>query len=326
MKTKREILLLIALAIPTTLVLTTYWTENESAVQVEGKGSLAVVVETEFGNVQERGEEILRKMAEVNKYWLLGPTSDVKNYSYEFLLVDKVPRTIEVRKPAKTGSSFRQGISYYTVLHKLASEPASAVITAIQEDGKTIRLDFTLKDSMKIACGNGISGTWRGYFSSRVEMGSLWLDREIMVPIKTRSGQVEEYFSNYVTLEQSHYVPLVIRIDQGRMHFNWKFNLYKPGLWLFDMADYQLGEEGIKLPVASVENIKINTKAAQQNQLPVVNTAQADESTSLRRMLSEARKKKEIVIKTNHVWLLPSLDIRKGLVYQYRQETPYLET
>ena len=46
MKTKREILLLIALAIPTTLALTTYRTENESAVQVEGEGSSAVVVET----------------------------------------------------------------------------------------------------------------------------------------------------------------------------------------------------------------------------------------------------------------------------------------
>ncbi len=300
--------------------------EEKTNVQVEGEGSSAVVVETESGNVQERGEEILRKMAEVNQYWLLGPTSDVKNYSYEFLLVDKAPRTIEVRRPAKTRSSFRQGISYYTVLHKLASEPASAVITAIQDDEKTIQLDFTLKDSMKIACGNGISDTWRGYFSSRVDMGSLWLDTEIMVPIKTISGQVEEYFSNYVTLEQSHYVPLVIRIDSGKMHFNWKFNLYKPGLWLFDMADYQLGEEGIKLPIASVENVTINAKTARQNQLPVVITAQTDESTSLRRMLSEARKKMEIVIKTNHTWLLPSLDIRKGLVYQYRQEEPYLET
>lgn len=326
MKTKREILLLIALAIPTILALTTYRTENESAVQVEGEGFSAVVVETESGNVQERGEEILRKMVEVNQYWLFGPTSDVKNYSYEFLLVDNAPRTIEVSKPANTSSSFRQGISYYTVLHKLASEPASAVITAIQEDGRTIRLDFSLKDSMKIACGNGISGTWRGYFSSRVDMGSLWLDAEKMVPIKTVSGQVEEYFSNYVTLEQFHYVPLVIRIDQGDMHFIWKFNLYEPGLWLFDMADYQLREEGVKLPVASVENVKINTKPAQQNQLPVVIIAQTDESTSLRRMLAEGRKRMEMIIKTNHTWLLPSLDIRQGLVYQYRQEEPYFET
>ncbi|MBN2589452.1 MAG: M56 family metallopeptidase [Sedimentisphaerales bacterium] len=32
------------------------------------------------------------------------------------------------------------------------------------------------------------------------------------------------------------------------------------------------------------------------------------------------------IIKTNQVWLLPSLEKRRGLIYQYRQEEPYLET
>jgi hypothetical protein len=47
----------------------------------------------------------------------------VKNYIYDFVLVDCEPRVIEVNQASKASGNFRQGIAYYTVLHKLAIVP-----------------------------------------------------------------------------------------------------------------------------------------------------------------------------------------------------------
>jgi len=54
---------------------------------------------------------------------LIGTPSEVKNYIYDFVLVDYKPRVIEVNQPSKASGNFRQGIGYYTVLHKLAIVP-----------------------------------------------------------------------------------------------------------------------------------------------------------------------------------------------------------
>ena len=126
------------------------------------------------------------------------PDSAIKNYSYDFILGDNEPQEINVNLPVSPGSALRQGITYYSVLHKIASDPTSAIITAIQQDEETIRIDYNFKDSMKIALGNGISGRWRGYFSTRVDSGSLWLDAKSLVPLKSISGQVEENYANYI--------------------------------------------------------------------------------------------------------------------------------
>ncbi len=289
--------------------------------------SLCVVscaVEPEGGDSQAQGEAILKSMGEVNQYWLKGPAEEVKNYSYEFKLGDGDPKGFSITDPRKSSMSFRQGISYYSVLHKLASDPSAANINVIEESDKIIRLDFALKNSMKCGTGNGLSGSWIGYFNRGIDTGSIWLDKEKMVPVKVVAGIVEEEFSDYVKVDQSHYVPLAMKIDKEEIHFSWKFAFYEPGLWLFDMSHYQYGDGENRL-VASISNVRINNMDSNQNELPVVPVAQSGESRTLKKIFSEGREKMDIVIQANKCWLLPSLQARKGLIYQYTQEEPYRE-
>jgi hypothetical protein len=299
--------------------------ETRAGVEGERTDSPELPIQPVFENIQDVGEEILTKMVQANQYWLISPPSEVKTYSYAFILGNKEPEMIEVSNPLRTNNSFRQGISYYTALHKLASDPSSSIITEIQESERTIQIGFNLKKSIKIACGNGISGSWQGYFSRRVGGGTLWLDAERKVPIKAKTEDVEEHFSEYVAVGNGHYVPLRIKIDSGRMHFDWKFRLYRPGLWLFDMSHYQLDEEGPSLLVASTSKVKVNAETATSLQTPVVVVAETSESSEVRSLLSEGRRRVEKIIEVNRAWLLPPLNIRHGLVYEYRQEEPYLE-
>jgi len=157
------VLLLAALAIPTTVVLTS-WSPGGS--HESKSGLLRGLADPKVNAV---GQRILKRMAEVNRYWLIGPASKVRNYSYNFNLYDRnskqpEPKTIKVKRPTKVNSKWRQGITYDSVLHKLISTPSAAIIRKIQRNEQTIQLDFIFKDYKRSTCGNGISHTWVGYF------------------------------------------------------------------------------------------------------------------------------------------------------------------
>ncbi len=227
----------------------------------------------EHSAIQSKGEQIIKKMAEVNRYWLIGPAAEVKSYSYDFALYQDEPHTYKVTEPLSAGRTIRQGITYDSILHKLATEPSAAKYTAIEEDDGTIKLDFGLTDS-RVSIGNGIEKGWRGYFSRKIDKGTFWIDAEKMIPVRADCNNLYEYFSDYAAADETHYVPLKIKIDDDDMHFDWTFKLHKPGLWLFDHSDYRLDEEGSEPKkyefAASISNVRINGKLSDQSSVASV--------------------------------------------------------
>ncbi|MGD0551089.1 MAG: M56 family metallopeptidase [Sedimentisphaerales bacterium] len=210
---------------------------------------------------QSRGEEIIKRMAEVNRYWLISPPSQTKNYSYEFALYKGETKTFKVSEPSSADRAIRQGITYDSLLHKLAKEPFAATYTSIEEVNGIIRADFKLKESIQIRMGNGLRGSWYGSFNQPVEGGTFWIDAKKMLPVRAKCNEVYEYFSDYAAVDKTHYVPLRVKIDKNdmpmHMHFNWTFKLHKPGLWLFDESHYSI-DENKPVVAASIDNVRVN--------------------------------------------------------------------
>ena len=210
--------------------------------------------------LQAKGIEILEKMAQANRCWLVAPPPEVKSYGYDFHLAGKEPKTCRIVDPAKENTWLRQGISYYSVVHYLAARPEQAVFRLVDVGDDEITLVYDLKESVRASAGNGLVGTWSGFFSTGVGQGKLVLDAKTLVPREHRSAEFSETFSQYVEIRPGQYAPLRIRVDKGTT-FDWTFCVYAPGLWLFDASrtDREELEDGI---VARVDNVKVNGQPA----------------------------------------------------------------
>jgi beta-lactamase regulating signal transducer with metallopeptidase domain/type II secretory pathway component GspD/PulD (secretin) len=283
------ILLIAIIAIPTILAL------NSQAEDKIGDGL----------EINAEGQQILKQMAERNRYWLIGPPAEVRHYSYDFNLHSRrVPKSlqeratgsksIEVENPSTAEKRTVQGVTYSSVLQRLAINPSAATITKVEHDKtkERIRLDFTLSEPVRVEFGNGISGIHIGKFGMNVSGGSLWLDAKSKVPIELKAEKSMEHFSEYVEAGKSQYVPLRIgihhyRTDTGQdysMHFDFKFNLFGSDLWLFDQSSYQyqLGKNDLPLSdkplVAYTSNIKINGIPRQKTDIDVKSSKAAARS------------------------------------------------
>ncbi|MBN1911030.1 MAG: PEGA domain-containing protein [Pirellulales bacterium] len=151
--------------------------------------------------VHKEGRQILKRMIEVNRYWLLEPPKTVKSYAFLYLLGNDQPKTYKVPDAAKARSALRQGTTYYSPLHVLAEDPDSVTFTLIQRENETIRLDYVLEEPIDSAYGNGLEGHWIGYFQRNVGRGTLILDAKRFTLQIHRMQGVEERFSDFVLLD-----------------------------------------------------------------------------------------------------------------------------
>jgi hypothetical protein len=217
------------------------------------------------------GRQIIKKLVEVNKYWLIGPNPDVHNYSYEFKTQSaSQPKTFTVDNPLQAKQAVRQSITYYSLLNEIAQHPENIKSATLETKDSLIELTVSLTKSVKTECGNRIeAGKSFGYFSNSMAGGTIWIDPNRMVPLKATIGNIEETYDGYVSAGQNHWVPQDIKIDGTLNCFDFRFKFYKPGLWLFDRSDYTIkkieSREGSEHPnIVSVSNVKINGTAAQK--------------------------------------------------------------
>jgi hypothetical protein len=263
------------------------------------------------GGNQSRGQEIIRRFVEVNRYWILGPPSGVQNFSY---VLNRLGGTqvFEVSDPARTSRARLQGVTYATLIHQLAQAPQSATVTEIAEEKGKVQLELTFEPVVRGAIGNGVEDSWNGYHNLGGRDGYIVLDTERWVPLEAGVGRLTETFGEYARVDEQHCVPLAIREQIGDTHYDWHFRLYESGLWLLDESI----SDGRRL--AWVEQVKVNSAAAKLQQATAASLEQAERT-------KVGQERLEAFLKANRQWLLPSLEARRGLAYEYRQEAPYLE-
>ena len=262
-------------------------------------------------DTQTRGEEIIRRFVEANRYWLVGPPSSVKNFSYVLNRLSGT-QSFEVSDPGDAPRARRQGVTYSALVQQLARAPQSATVTEIVEEKGKVRLALRFEKELKFAIGNGVENSWNGYHSFVGSDGYLVLDTSRWVPLEAHVGRLTETFGEYARVDAQHYVPLAIREDLGDTRYDWRFRLYEPGLWLFDESV----SDGRRL--AWVEQVKVNSAPAQLRQATTASLEQAERTKVGQERLAT-------FLKANRHWLLPSLEARRGVIYEYRQEAPYLE-
>jgi hypothetical protein len=214
----------------------------------------------------EKAREILDRLAEVNRYWFRGPSDKVKSFSYSFHLAGKEPRGITHQDYVDAKSWYREwypkGISYTGGARVLASLRGRARFRDLQMDDEQIAIYFVLKHlPSTVAAGNGIAGTWSGFFNMRMHEGLIKLDAKRLTPLSVEYGKRRELYSDFVEIEEGHYVPRRIQILSPGMQFDFRFRVLQPDMWLFERS---IGRSGIdeEQPVAWVTDVKINGEPA----------------------------------------------------------------
>ena len=252
---------------------------------------------------QSRGKEALSRCVEANRRWLAGPAEQVKNFRYELHRVSGT-QTFEITNPRRTSRARLQGVTYSGMLQHLARTPGSATVLGISEEPKRMRLALKFDPPLRGAVGNGVENSWNGYHSfGAEEEGMLLLDTERWVPLEAQIGRVHEVFGEYVEFEPKQFAPLKIRIEVGDSAYDWRFRIYKPGLWLFDDS-FSDGRR-----IAWVENVTVNSAPPQVAHATASSEALAASALAGNRRLAE-------FLAANRHWLAPSIEPRRGLVYE----------
>ena len=179
--------------------------------------------------LQAKGREILAKMAEANRYWLDRPPPEIRTYRYDFKLRGKEPKTYTVSESGPDTGAVRQGISYGSVLNGLTAQPERVVFRQIDVQPDRMTLAFTLAEAAPVSAGNGVLGTWSGFFSMRLSEGTMIVDPKTYTLQECRSevrGQsYRETLSDYAEIRPRHFVPLRVRVSSGGMAFDFQFRV-----------------------------------------------------------------------------------------------------
>lgn len=265
------------------------WTKTKTAIAL---GAVILLVAGIFTAVEiarwraaEQGKIILSKVVAANRFWLVGAPDNVNDYSYVLYLLwptgDKFPidppwtkapgggviqTPVRVTDPRNAPAAERQGITYSSLLQRLAKYPEWVRVQSVAEgDGKITlalkilqvpgaRTTFVIAGKkrpiapLRIDCGNGIKGYWHGEFQTGGSNAVLVVDAAKMVPLRSivrvYGGTVEETYSDYTEISPGNFVPLSVKVKDtgtpkgwGDMVFDWKFKLHD-GLWLFDEGQY----------------------------------------------------------------------------------------
>lgn len=199
--------------------------------------------------IQAQGVKILRKLRELNRYWLGLPPPEVKNFVY--LTSDsKGNRELgKVRKLTHSSLFDRRGIRYMSAIDQIVRDLDNVVVERVtrQDDVITIDYHLHLPAHVQIALGKRSSSTGLG-----VSGGTLVIDAERYTLHESRSKLVTEKLSQYVEIRPGHFVPLKIVVDR----YDLRFRVHHPGLWVFERA-YRDGNTNEAVAHASTLSINI---------------------------------------------------------------------
>jgi hypothetical protein len=208
---------------------------------------------------QKRGYDVLRKVGEANRWWLGAPPADVQTFSYDFRFDDGTKTPYKVPKCRHVAAVVLQGVSYVSPLSSVTRAGAkdNVLIRRIEEKNGTIRLWYTCKKPVGVSAGNGVLGSWKGFFSMWVGDAVLEIDAKTLTPRREMAGEFQEQFANFVPLGDGTYAPRSIQVKDGSQKFDFRFRVYEPGLWLF-AESRQPAADGKSNVIARTENVSIN--------------------------------------------------------------------
>lgn len=257
------------------------------------------------GEVAERdhpldGEQLVRQLSDRCRLWLSQPGPELKSLRYTFHLggeervVELAPGTKQVRR------SMWQGATLHTGLHALAASSAGFQVTAGRIEGDPtyadafIRLSVRPKaagESFHLAVGNGIDGSWRGYYSHPSALMRVDLDPVTLLPLREMHEDSQYEFRHWQEVKPGRWIPRLVIAKRGdieyRMHFAWQGE----AVWLLTHAEIADGDR--VRPVTRVSDVLVNDD--------IVTVALREEQ----QRIEAARKIVRAMLERNAGWLAP---------------------
>jgi hypothetical protein len=199
---------------------------------------------------ENRVREVLRKYKAANSYWLDWYPKDLPKFGYTFHRQGADPEVLTYKDIKAAGNwyaeFYRKGISYIGVSRLLVIDIDGLHCTRVAEniETETLEFDFVLKQERMNAFGNGISGSWLGWFNGVIDKGTAIFDTKTNTVKEIRTKNYDERFSDYIELKPNQFAPRRIVIDyhkgkkndHSEMFFDFRFKVYEPCLWLFDRS------------------------------------------------------------------------------------------
>ncbi|MCL2744196.1 MAG: carboxypeptidase-like regulatory domain-containing protein [Planctomycetaceae bacterium] len=216
---------------------------------------------------ENKVREALRKMKTANEYWLQWYPKDLPEFSYTFHREGVEPRVLtwkEIKEADNWYAEFyRKGISYIGVSRLLLIDIDGLRCASVSEDTEKCLLtfEFELSQEWMNAFGNGISGTWNGWFNGVIGKGTAIIDTKTATLIEVKTRDYDERYSDYFEIKPGKFVPRRIVIDYHKgnrdaepdMFFDFRFKVYEPCLWLFDRSVVKDKE-----PIVRVSDVLVN--------------------------------------------------------------------
>jgi Cu/Ag efflux protein CusF len=125
-------------------------------------GGVATVALSQTGGGDK---QILNKVIAANRCWLLAPPDSVTKYSYVFHLSwDKAPggvieTPVHVASPRNASANERQGITYSSLLQRLAKNPEQVRVQSVKEENGKITLALKILPAPGAKTTEVIDGT-----------------------------------------------------------------------------------------------------------------------------------------------------------------------
>ncbi len=208
---------------------------------------------------QAEARDLLKKLLDANSpWWFARPPAEIASIRYDFCFASGDRRNYAFEQDQEKFDHWvAHGLSYSSATAMLCANRNAVAFRLVEIQPNVVRLAYTTTTRWGYSVGNGVQGTWRGFQSGGVRDGILSIDPRRWVPLEHKFGDMREVFSDYVKLPSGQWAPRSVQIIEGdRPKFDWKFDLYEPGVWLFSSSRDTRNPDAP--PIARLENVMIN--------------------------------------------------------------------
>ncbi len=261
-------------------------------------------------------DALVAKLSAQHSGWLRAPGNSLQSLAYNYHLGNDDRRVELVKGVSGGGRALWHGTTLTTGLHWLLAGPDrfDVEVQEIDETGDDSpshwRLVATLKDAgenLSIVAGNGISGSWRGYFSHGAKSVTIDLDSRTGLPISEVAGRTRFEYHQWEETGSGRWVPLRIDIVSGRQHYRMHFGWHQQAVWLLTHAESITTDKTER--IAWVSDVKVND----QHVIADATTAQAEQKRN--------RDLLQTMIDHNLRWLQPE-PMFETLEYRFHMPWP----
>ncbi|BBO33142.1 HEAT repeat domain-containing protein [Lacipirellula parvula] len=232
--------------------------------------------------------------------WLRQPGPELKSLKYTYHLNgDK--RVVEIAAAADpVRRAFWQGATLSLGLHALAKSPEKFTAAAERIAGDAddpqpfIRLTLRPKaqaDPFRIEVGNGIEGSWYGYYIHAFDEFQIDLDPETLLPRRETHAFSHYAFSDWQEVQPGAWIPQKVVASRNGYEYRMNFAWQGDAAWLLTHAETL--HDGRLRPVARVSDVQVNDSA-----VTVALSAEQQRLDAARRVVRD-------MLDRNAAWLAP---------------------